>query len=224
MEAHLIQNKPHKTARARHYWALTVAIVAISIDFLLIHYRFTFFHFYRIVFTALAVCLLARVIYKGQNKSTGLTLHFNKGLRYWLKATLIFAFCDAGLMAIFFLATLKSNGDYSGMDPADLYKTIPKFCLYHSLQEELLYRLILCIPFLRLTGRWWTIIASGFLFAVLHIFYGAGVMLVLQCFVIGGLFAWAFISSGSILVTLAWHSLSNLYAIGFSVLRWYLIN
>ena len=83
---------------------------------------------------------------------------------------------------------------------------------------------MVCIAFLRLTGRWWTIIASGFLFAVLHIFYGAGVMLVLQCFVIGGLFAWAFISSGSILVTLAWHSLSNLYAIGFSVLRWYLIN
>lgn len=204
--------------------ALTLAIAAIAADFLLIHFKNQYFHLYRILFSFLVAFCLIRLVHNCKSRSISSIFRPNKGLKYWIKATLIFIICDLTMTALFFYITLKLDWKSSGMSPASIPRAIPEFCLGHAVEEELLYRLVLCTPILWLLGPRRAIIISSIVFSILHVVYGTGFHAVLLSFLYGCLFAWAYIVSGSILTTIIWHSFANLIAIGSSLVRWHLIN
>lgn len=211
-------------SRTRQLLALTLAIISIGVDFLLIHDKSQYFHLYRIMFSVLAVFCLIWFACDGKYKLTGLIIRPNKGLRYWIKGTMIFVICDLVIIVLVFLISLKLDVKFSGMSPISLLRAIPEFCICHAIEEELLYRFVLCTSFLWLLGHRWAIIVSSIVFSILHAVYGAGIFTIIISFLYGCIFAWAYIESGSILTTIVWHSFANLIAIGSSLVQWYLIN
>jgi len=67
-------------------------------------------------------------------------------------------------------------------------------------------------------GERGTILASGLVFALIHILRGNASP---ENQIAGFLLEWAFLRSGTILVPIAMHSAGNLIALGFQVGGWY---
>ncbi len=87
-------------------------------------------------------------------------------------------------------------------------------CVRFPVFEEMLYRLAVCVPIAARFGRGPAIAASGILFAVIHVIYGA---LNPVNVIAGFLLAWVFLRSGSIVVPILLHALGNLL---FWLLLW----
>jgi membrane protease YdiL (CAAX protease family) len=94
-----------------------------------------------------------------------------------------------------------------GRPEALTWQRFLSLCLLAPVAEEILLRMLLCPPAVAVTGSWGGVILSGVAFASLH--YVAGVATLDN--LMGGFFlAWLFIKSGTILVPIALHSVSNL--------------
>jgi membrane protease YdiL (CAAX protease family) len=83
-------------------------------------------------------------------------------------------------------------------------------CVRAPLLEESTYRFVLCLPLLALCGRWPALLASGVVFAALHVRYGIPSP---DNFAGGFVFAWGFLASGSLLVPMLLHAAGNLFVV-----------
>jgi membrane protease YdiL (CAAX protease family) len=81
--------------------------------------------------------------------------------------------------------------------------------VHGPLYEELLYRVALCVPLVALVGPRWTILASGLVFAALHVRYGNPAA---DNCIAGFVLGWAYLRSSCLLVPLLLHALGNLCA------------
>lgn len=90
-----------------------------------------------------------------------------------------------------------------------------------TIEDDVSFRVVICVGFVRAIGCWPTIAASGLIFGVLHVVYGNPSPENL----VGGLFlAWAFLKSESIVVPLILHSAGNAIVLAGQVGGWYVNN
>ncbi len=92
-------------------------------------------------------------------------------------------------------------------------------CIIYPVLEELLFRMILCVPIAAWSPKA-AIIASGAAFAVAHFVGGNPGP---DNFVAGYFLVWAYLKSGTIVVPILLHACGNAIALGFQVLAWYVL-
>jgi membrane protease YdiL (CAAX protease family) len=200
--------------------ATVLGVGAVLIDVLICLYRPRHLHAYRMtlaIFAALCLLCLAR----GDRASIGLVLHPRKGFGYWWKAT---ALIGVGLVLFLcFIGVFYRVAHIPPrfvLAPESALRILPGWCVYYPLLEEVLYRLVLCVPLVALLGPWYAIVISGVVFGALHCLYGNPAP---TNFVAGYVLAWAYIRSESLLVPVVWHALGNAAILMFQTGAWYLM-
>jgi len=155
--------------------------------------------------------------------SLGLRLSPLQGWWWWLKTGLLL-----GTFVLVVVAVVGGIALSAGMPlppPVDLATTdwwgwFARSCLQAPLVEEGTYRFALCLPLVALFGRWPALLASGAVFAVLHVLYGVPSP---DNFAGGFVFAWAFLASGSLLIPMLLHAAGNLFVIGWQAAYAYVV-
>jgi membrane protease YdiL (CAAX protease family) len=162
------------------------------------------------------------IVRDGDAGDLGLRLQPDRGWWHWCQLALWLA---AGLgvvmllmMAIFYVA--GSSVPVPRIEPESRWPMFAYTCIYAPVMEELLFRSILTAAVRPLLGDWGTIIASGLLFAAVHILGGNPSP---ENQIGGFLLGWAFLRSRTILVPLAWHAAGNMLAFSAQVANWYLM-
>ena len=218
-----------RLSRSRAIIAVALAIGTIIFDHLFIVYTPRYFHGFRtityaiasfrtflIIFTVLFLFCLVR----WDSVSMGFVYRPHKGFYYWGKITSVLL----GGLVILLASTLIVcwiNDLYLPFNIPVLPLTIPETLVLYPIQEELLYRLVLCTPLLILIGDRFTIFVAGTIFGGLHFVYGVPNP---ANFFAGYFLSWAYIRSGTIIVPIVWHSLGNLILLFFYLSYSYLIN
>lgn len=135
--------------------------------------------------------------------------HPNGGWRLWAKVSLIVtAWALLFWGALFWVSSLVSWAPhFPSLDPQDLPPFLLYTCVLAPLLEEGVYRLLLCTALATRFRHRTVILISGTLFALLHYAYGN---LELTNAVAGYLLAWVYLMSGSVWLTMLWHSFGNL--------------
>ncbi|HUG92482.1 MAG TPA: CPBP family intramembrane glutamic endopeptidase [Planctomycetaceae bacterium] len=200
--------------------ASCVAVFAIAAD-LAIVWWVPWPEYLQARWTVALVALVAQVrLAGGDLPSLGLVLQPAQGWWYWARMTLWIGLAVAVIIVVGLGAWVLAGGELP------VYTTPPErigtsfllMCVYAPLQEETLYRLVLCVPLAVALGPWGAIVASGMAFAVPHVL--SGIASPENLF--GGLFlAWAYLKSGSISIPLLLHSLGNLLVLAAQVAGWY---
>ena len=152
----------------------------------------------------------------------GLRLHPRQGYAYWVRMTALIG-GGMGVLLILVFGTwylLVGPPPVYRTAPEDFYRVFVHACVGAPLVEEATYRLVLCVPLVRLLGPWGGIAASGALFAALHVVYGNPSP---ENLLGGFVLAWAFVKSGSLVVPLLWHSLGNLVALLGQLVAWHVV-
>jgi membrane protease YdiL (CAAX protease family) len=91
-------------------------------------------------------------------------------------------------------------------------------CVFAPVVEGLLFRSLLIFAVRPTLGDYGAIIASGLLFAAIHVIGGNPSP---ENQIAGFVFAWAYLRSGTILVPLSWHAAGNVLAFGAQVANWH---
>lgn len=206
-----LQNPPQKA-----WFAVGIALAAIGVDFFLESFRL---RSSAIGASVLILALLAR----GDRASLGLVVRLRPSYRYWGKVTLGIGAAVAGfcIVAGFFLWLIGIQMPIAATPPERILSALVSYCISAPVLEEALYRLVLCVALVRVAGPWWTIFASGAIFAGLHFVWGNASP---DNFIAGYFLAWSFLKSGSILVPVALHSFGNLCVLALHVANWYRIS
>ncbi|MGZ3688957.1 MAG: CPBP family intramembrane glutamic endopeptidase [Bdellovibrionota bacterium] len=204
-----------KSSRARALFASLGALAIVAYDLSQVQNYPTLPLRYLYAFTGLLWLYTFSDAKIGVN--LGLRLSPKPSWRYWAKASLVIAgiavaclLLGEGVLRAFgakrsLLWTFRSSVEYWEW-------WIKRSCLEVPPLEELLYRVILCVPLTALAGPWAAIVVSTACFGALHFAYGiAGPENVLG----GALLAWAFLKSESILVPLLLHVSGN-FAVGLA--------
>jgi membrane protease YdiL (CAAX protease family) len=141
-----------------------------------------------------------------------------QGWRYWGRMAVRFGFW-IGVLCV------AAGGVWMLLGHAiPIVRTPPSFsaffqmCMYAPIAEEIVYRSLLTVAIAPTLGERSTILASGLVFALIHILRGNASP---ENQIAGFLLEWAFLRSGTILVPIAMHSAGNLIALGFQVGGWY---
>src|SRR5262249_48389122 len=132
----------------------------------------------------------------GDLSSVGLRLTPTQGWWYWLWAALLLGLAVLVCFAVGVGTWVLAGGKmpvYS-TQPADIGTAFLRMCLFTPVQEEAIYRFVLCVPLAVLLRPWGAIAASGVAFAGLHLAYGNPSP---ENMVGGFLLAWAFLKSES---------------------------
>ncbi len=208
---HALQKRTAKT-----WFAVGIAFVAIAADFYLESLRLRF------LLTGASVLMLFFLV-RGDRASLGLAVRLRPSYRYWIKVTLGIGAAVGGFCIVAGLL-LRMIGIRIPIPATPLEQILPAlgpYCISAPVLEEALYRLVLCVALVRIAGPWWTIFASGALFAALHFVWGNASP---DNFIAGYFLAWAFLKSGSILTPIVLHSLGNLCFLALRVANWYRIS
>lgn len=165
---------------------------------------------------ALFVCLAPT-----PRRDLGLRLIPVQGVRYWLKVGgILLAIVRASAIAA---GAVLLAGHFwrepPRVAPENVTRAFIDMCLIYPVLEELLYRLMLCVPIAALSPRA-AIVVSGATFAWLHVAYGNPGP---DNFVAGYFLAWAYLKSGTIVVPILLHAGGNAIALGFQVFAWRVI-
>jgi membrane protease YdiL (CAAX protease family) len=206
-----LQKTPAKT-----WFAVGIALAAIGTDF--------FLKSFRLRSLVIGVSLLIFVLLaQGDRASLGLVVRLRPSYRYWVKVTLGIGAAVAGfcIVAVFLLWIIGIHMPISARPPERILSALVSYCISAPVLEEALYRLVLCVALVRIAGPWWTIFASGAIFAALHFVWGNASP---DNFIAGYFLAWAFLKSGSILTPIVLHSLGNLCVLALHVANWYRIS
>ncbi len=91
-------------------------------------------------------------------------------------------------------------------------------CVHSPVAEEVIYRVLLIVAVLPTAGQRGSIVASGVIFALIHVLRGNASP---ENQIAGFMLAWAYLKSGTILVPIAMHSGGNLIGFGSQVAGWY---
>ncbi len=154
----------------------------------------------------------------------GLQITIENGVYYWLKLGVVLA-AIAIMTAVAGIAMLKlgylgyAAENIPAVPPDALYARFRVMCIEAPILEEVLYRLIVCVPIAIYSERI-AIIGSGLLFAALHFVYGNPSP---ENVFAGYFLAWSYLKSGAILVPIAFHAGGNCIALGFQIAAWYVL-
>lgn len=205
-----------KNPSAKAWFAVGIALAAIGADFFLESVRL------RSMVTGASVLILA-LLAQGDRASLGLVVRPRPSYRYWAKVTLGIGAAVAGfcIAAGFLLWAIGIRIPIPATPPEQVLSDLGSYCISAPVLEETLYRLVLCVALVRIAGPWWTIFASGAIFAALHVAWGNASP---DNFIAGYFLAWAFLKSGSILTPIVLHSLGNLCVLGLHVANWFRIS
>jgi membrane protease YdiL (CAAX protease family) len=129
------------------------------------------------------------------------------------------AFAALAVLALFIIWSANLHIP-SALSLGHAIRLMPMALIQAPIQEELLYRLVLCTPLLIVLGNGWTVFISGAIFAALHFVYGNPDP---ANFVAGYILAWLFIKSGSIIVPILWHIILNSIGGFFLIGNWYIL-
>jgi len=153
---------------------------------------------------------------RGNPKSLGLRLKPEQGWKYWIRVTaLLISIFLACLIILFIVLKVIHFTDARAISSLKLFCNLLLFnSLINPVIEEIMTRLILCVPLSIFIGNTGAIIGSGLVFGGFHLASGYGVIPTLLA---GHLLAWAFLKSKSILVPIVLHSLGNTCILTFSL-------
>jgi uncharacterized protein len=171
---------------------------------------------------ALAVLGLAAQVrlVDGDLAAVGLRLTPAQGWRYWGRASLLIGLvvlaCVVGGLGAWTLAGRELP--VYATPPAEVGTAFLRMCVFTPVQEEAIYRLVLCVPLAAWLGPRGTVVVSGLVFAGLH--WAQGIPSP-ENLVGGFLLAWAYLKSESIAVPVVLHGLGNLGALAAQVGAWY---
>ena len=91
-------------------------------------------------------------------------------------------------------------------------------CVQVPLVEEVLYRLVLCVPLVALAGPRSAITDGGIVFAALHFVYGNPGP---DNFIASFFPCWAYVKSGSLIVPILFHCVGNGFVVVVMLSNWY---
>jgi membrane protease YdiL (CAAX protease family) len=160
------------------------------------------------------------VVRDGDAGDLGLRLHPDRGWCHWCRLAFWLA-AGIGVVLSLYMGVLYATGisvPVPRIEPEHRWPMFAYMCIYAPVMEELLFRSILTVAVRPLLGDWGTIIASGLLFAAVHVLGGNSSP---ENQIGGFLLAWAFLRSRTILVPLAWHAAGNVLAFSAQVVNWY---
>ena len=201
---------------AKAWIALGIALAAIGADF--------FLESYRLRSLVIGVSLLIFVwLVHGDRASLGLVVRLRPSSRYWVKVALGIGAAVAGfcIVAALLFWIIGIRMPIPARPPERALSDLVSYCISAPVLEEALYRLVLCVALVRIAGPWWTIFASGAIFAVLHFVWGNASP---DNFIADYFLAWSFLKSGSILTPIVLHSLGNACVLALHVANWYRIS
>lgn len=209
-----------ETQPRKRYWSLGVAVVTVALDLLLVNCSYTYERFR----PTLALFAFAVTVYlqEGNLNSLGLQARPLQGWGIWVKTSikigLIIVACIGAGWGIWY--RLGHEIPFRFFEPRHFFYFLPWSCIEAPLQEETIYRIVICVSLNGLIGERPTILVSGSLFALLHVFYGNPSPENL----LGGYFlAWAYLKSETVLIPVLLHSVGNfLVLIGHSI-AWYVL-
>ncbi len=171
------------------------------------------------VLAVLALAAQFRLV-NGDLASVGLRLTPLQGWWYWGRVSLVIGLVVLACIVVGTGAWVLAGRELPvyATPPSDIGPAFLGMCLFALVQEEVTYRLALCVPLAVLLGPWRAIAVSGLAFGGLHFAYGNPSPENL----VGGFFlAWAYVKSESIVVPVLMHSLGNLCALAVQVGTWY---
>ena len=170
----------------------------------------------------LAGLLLLLAIGGFDPKSVGLRWQPLPGVRKWINWGLMI-----GLIVLSFAAVVTfAMWLFDALPPiksqlrnVDLGDRFYKACIRAPFDEELVYRLAVCVPLLAWMRPWLgtrtaaatTIFVSGAIFAWLHFLYGNPGP---DNFIAGFVLSWAYLRSSCLWIPIVFHALGNLFVFG----------
>jgi membrane protease YdiL (CAAX protease family) len=154
----------------------------------------------------------------GEAPLLGLKLSPVQGWYYWVRVACWFGLAIALLLAVCSGVFLVGGWEIpTPPKPGNFGLALFWMCCYAPLVEELVYRSLLTAAVLPLAGQRGAIIASGILFAAIHIIGGNPGP---DNQIAGFLLEWALLRSGTILVPMGMHAAGNLIALALHVAVW----
>lgn len=200
--------------------SLGVAVVVVVLDLLLVNCSYVYER-YRL---SLALFAFAVIVYlqEGNLKSLGLQPRPLQGWGIWVKTSvkigLIILVCIGAGWGIWY--RLGHEIPFHFFQPRHFFYFLPGSCIEAPLQEETIYRFVICVSLNGVIGERKTIAVSGSLFALLHVFYGNPSPENL----LGGFFlAWTYLKSETILIPVLLHSVGNLLVLISHSIAWYVL-
>ncbi len=208
-----------RDSRIRLWLAFIAMLIILDGDFLLIYEVAPGYSLYRSLLACVGTIVMLGLC-GWDFKSLGFVLKPAKGYLYWVKAGFVIGVLVLGFsLLIFALSHVIGHPiPIPKMNPARAKSFFFIACVQAPLVEELLYRLVLCVPFVVLAGSWFTIIVSGCIFAALHFVYGNTGP---DNFIAGFFLAWAYLKSRSIIIPILFHSIGNAFVILINLGFWY---
>ena len=185
------------------------AVVVVVADILLAY----FVDFYVYSWTRAILPMAALVVMDGQRRRKPgdgwPSAHPHGGWRWWIQVSfLVMGLALLCLAALFWLSSVVTWLPHlAQLDPHDLPSLLLYACVLAPLLEEGVYRLLLCTALAACFRQRTVILISGTLFVLLHFAYGN---LALTNVAAGYLLAWVYLRSGSLWLTILWHSFGNL--------------
>jgi len=175
----------------------------------------------RMIVAGSTLCIVV-FLCRGDKRALGIRLHMHPSYTYWIKAALLLG-SAVGLICL---------GAGVALHLAEIDTSLPELPPEHiptrwiwagaiaPVYEELIYRLVLCVPLVAVAGPRVTIVLGGAVFAGLHFVYGNPAP---DNFVGGYILVWAYLKSGSIATPIVLHSLGNSCVVAVHVLNWHLM-
>jgi len=210
--------KTLRNAPRRSWLALAVATAVVVVDFAAWRW-FPGYAWQRYVLTGVGALLLS-FLCQWDRTSLGLVLCPRQGYGYWAKTGLAIGGFVIGFSTLVFVAAQAAG--YSPRVPTVSPNGAASFalmaCVEAPLVEEVLYRLVLCVPLVALAGTKCAIVVSGIVFAALHFVYGNPGP---DNFIAGFFFCWVYMKSGSLIVPILFHSVGNGFVLAAQLSNWY---
>ena len=207
--------------RKRLWLVLTITTLILIFDFVTQSWS-PGCKWYRFVLAGMGTIVIFGLC-RWEPKALGLVLHPVQGYYYWARTSLVIGGIVLGFSM--FVLVVAHVVDYTitlpTLPPGKAVSFAFFTCVQIPLVEEVLYRLILCVPLVALAGPRFTIIISGIVFASLHFVYGNPGP---DNFIAGFFLCWAYLKSGSLIVPILFHSMGNYFVVVLMLSRWYWIH
>lgn len=207
-----------RDAPRRSWLALVAATAVLVVDFVTCRW-FPGYAWQRYVLAGMGALLLL-FLCQWDPTSLGLVLRPRHGYGYWAKTGLAIGGFVIGFCTLVFVAAHAAgySPPVTTVSPDRAASFALSGCVEAPLVEEVLYRLVLCVPLVALAGPKCAIVVGGILFAALHFVYGnPGPDNVIA----GFFFCWVYVKSGSLIVPILFHSVGNGFVLAAQLGNWY---
>lgn len=200
---------------SRFIAARCVALLVVVLDIVQIRYQLGIDS----AVLALAGLVAVLCLNNGQRESLGMRLAPTQGWWYWWRLAAIFGLWIGLALVAYVGVWLLLGKELPVIRTYPSVYALTAMCVQAPITEEVVYRVLLLVAVLPTMGQRGSIVASGVIFAFIHVLRGNASP---ENQIAGFMLAWAYLKSGTILVPIAMHSGGNLIALGSQVLGWYL--